>query len=115
MAVRQETRENSREAFQLQARFTRVMGNPVRLMILHALHQANGHLSSAELLEITGVSKGSLSQHLGKMADVGLVHTHMDGRRLHVELASLEIGKACDIVRRVLAQGARRKASTLQP
>ncbi len=114
MAVHQETREDSRDAFQIQARFTRVMGNPVRLMILHALHEAKGHLSSGELLEITGVSKGSLSQHLGKMADVGLIHTYMDGRRLHVELASLEIGKACDIVRRVLALGARKKASTFK-
>jgi DNA-binding transcriptional ArsR family regulator len=44
--------------FELQARFARVMGNPARLQILHALVEAEGsELATSEILEQTGSAR----------------------------------------------------------
>lgn len=103
-----------KDPFEVQAEFTRVMGNVVRLKILHHLHGAQSAMSSAELLNLTGVSKTSLSQHLSKMSSVGLIRTHYQGRYLMVELACPEIGMACDIVRGILAKIALVQAASFE-
>ena len=100
-------------AFELQAEYCRAMGHPIRLLILHHLHDSGGELPSAEILHRVGVTKAGLSQHLAKMANVGLIRTRRDGRFLHVELACPEVGQACEMVRSALGKEARFRAESL--
>lgn len=99
------------ETLQLQADFARTMGHATRLQILHLLNDAGGELACAALLEATGVSKPSLSQHLAKMAAVGLVETRREGRYLFVRIAQPEIGEACRLIHDALSRFAQRKAN----
>lgn len=100
-------------AFEQQARFARMMGHPVRLKMLHLLHKAGEPVPSQALLEVLDITAPALSQHLARMSDVGLVRTQRDGQRVSVELASPEVGEACELVRSSLAKRARKAAKAL--
>ena len=100
-------------SFELQAEYCRAMGHPVRLLILHHLYEAGGELPSAEILNLVGVTKAGLSQHLAKMANVGLIRTRREGRYLFVELACPEVGQACELVRSALGKEARFRVDSL--
>ncbi len=78
------------------------MGHPVRLLVLQALHRVGGEVSCSDLLQLTGVAKPSLSQHLARLQSVGLVHLIRRGRFLFVDLACPEVGEACDKVKNAL-------------
>ena len=101
--------------FEIQARFARTMGHPMRLRILHELSQAEGEVPTARLIRILDIPKAALSQHLSKMVSVGLVKTRREGRYLHLQIADREIGKACEMVRCVLSKQARERDSILNP
>ena len=108
------------EAFKIQARFARVMGHPIRLRILFLLEKDGPVLASSDLIDDLEISKASLSQHLTKMASVGLIRTIRVGRFLHLRLANPAIGKACLLVREALLsqsqeQKAILEASALEP
>ena len=90
------------EAFKIQARFARVMGHPIRLRILYLLEKDGPELTTSQLIEDLGISKASLSQHLTKMSNVGLIRSKRVGRFLKVSLANPAIGKACQLVREAL-------------
>jgi len=47
------------------------------------------------------------------MARVGLIRTRRDGRFLHVKLACLEVGQACELVRMAMGKEARSRVESL--
>jgi DNA-binding transcriptional ArsR family regulator len=61
--------------------FLKTLANQHRLMVLCAL--AEGEHNVAELVEITGISQSSMSQHLGKLKAEKLVDFRRDHRELH--------------------------------
>jgi len=65
--------------------------NSVRVLILMSLGM-NRHLGFTDLLELTSVSKGSLSHHLDQLAAAGYVRSRMvftlAGPRLRVEITA---------------------------
>jgi len=58
----------------------RLLANPIRFKVLCRLNA--GELSVAELARRTGTKQSSLSQHLSKMREAGLVVTRRDGHRV---------------------------------
>lgn len=63
---------------------TKALADPVRLRIFH--HIAASECSSVcacHLPEVFGVSQPTLSHHLKKLVDAGLVHREMRGRWAH--------------------------------
>ncbi len=107
--------EDLKRCFEVQARFARVMGHPTRLHILHLLNAAKAPVRTQHLMDETGITKGALSQHLSKMASVGLIKTQRSGRYLLISLAHEEIGKACELVRQVLQDQAKERSRLLNP
>lgn len=63
------------------AGFLKGLANPHRLTVLCAL--AQGEHSVNELIDITGISQTSMSQHLGKLRSEGLVSFRRDHRTLY--------------------------------
>jgi DNA-binding MarR family transcriptional regulator len=65
--------------------------NSVRVLILVSLG-INRHLGFTDLLELTGVSKGSLSHHLDQLGGAGFVRSGMvftlAGPRVRVEITA---------------------------
>lgn len=74
------------------ARFGHALSDPTRVRVLLALSEAPGH--PAELAESLGVSRTSLSNHLGCLRGCGLVVAAPEGRRVRYELADARLGHA---------------------
>jgi ArsR family transcriptional regulator, cadmium/lead-responsive transcriptional repressor len=84
------------------ARFGRALSDPTRTRILLALLEGAGY--PAELAEQLGVSRQSLSNHLGCLRGCGLVVAVPEGRRTRYELADSRLGHALtDLLGVVLA------------
>lgn len=84
------------------ARFGHALSDPTRVRLLLALREAPGY--PAELAELLGVSRTSLSNHLGCLRGCGLVVAAPEGRHVRYELADARLGHALsDLLGVVLA------------
>lgn len=84
------------------ARFGHALSDPTRTRILLALCESPGY--PAELAELLGVSRQSLSNHLGCLRGCGLVVAAPEGRRSRYELADPRLHHALtDLLGVVLA------------
>ncbi len=63
----------------------RVLANPLRLRILHAVAR-DGERSVTDIAEAVGASTQSVSNHLQRMSDQGVVATRRDGNRVYYRL-----------------------------
>ena len=86
------------------ARFGHALSDPTRARVLLALREAAGY--PAELAELLGVSRQSLSNHLACLRGCGLVVATPEGRRTRYELADGRLGHALgDLLGLVLPSG----------
>jgi DNA-binding transcriptional ArsR family regulator len=84
------------------ARFGQALADPTRAKLLLALREAPGY--PAELAELLGVSRQSLSNHLACLRGCGLVVAAPEGRRVRYELADVRLAHALgDLLGVVLA------------
>jgi ArsR family transcriptional regulator, cadmium/lead-responsive transcriptional repressor len=91
---------------QVLARFGHALSDPTRARVLLALREAPGY--PAELADLLGVSRQSLSNHLACLRGCGLVVAVPQGRRTRYELADARLGHALgDLLGAVLAVDAR--------
>ncbi len=97
--------------YNLHAEVCRTLGHPARLKIVYLLGQ--GELSAGELAARVGVSPANVSQHLGALRAVGIVEASRRGTRLYYRLASQEVARACDLMRRVLLERLERESRLL--
>lgn len=87
---------------QVLARFGHALSDPTRARVLLALREAPGY--PAELADLLGVSRQSLSNHLACLRGCGLVVAVPQGRRTRYELADARSGHAlADLLGAVLA------------
>ena len=87
---------------QVLARFGHALSDPTRARVLLALREAPGY--PAELADLLGVSRQSLSNHLGCLRGCGVVVAVPEGRRVRYELADAALGHALgDLLGVVLA------------
>lgn len=71
--------------------FMKCFGSPHRLMILCQL--AQGEKSVTQLIEATGIAQTSMSQHLGKLKNEGLVDFCRDHRTLYYSISNPDVMK----------------------
>ena len=87
---------------QVLARFGHALSDPTRARLLLALREAPGY--PADLADLLGVSRQSLSNHLACLRGCGLVVSVPEGRRARYELADQALGHALgDLLGVVLA------------
>ena len=87
---------------QVLARFGHALSDPTRSRLLLALRDAPGY--PAELADLLGVSRQSLSNHLACLRGCGLVVAVPEGRRTRYELADARLQHALtDLLGLVLA------------
>ena len=90
------------EAFQLIAGRFRVLAEPMRLRLLHALGDIE--MSVSELVEATGAGQANVSKHLGIMLDAGLVGRRKEGLNVFYRVAEPSIFGMCEAVCSSLSQ-----------
>ena len=78
------------------ARF-RLLGDPTRLRLLRALHQAN-ELTVQALADATGQSVANASKHLRQLADADIVEGRKDGLHVHYRIIDPTLQRLCDLV-----------------
>jgi DNA-binding transcriptional ArsR family regulator len=74
----------------------RVLGDPLRLRLLHAM--AAGELSVSELVTTSGTSQANVSKHLGMLLRAGLIRRRKEGLRVYYAPADPSVFKICDLV-----------------
>jgi DNA-binding transcriptional ArsR family regulator len=84
------------------ARFGHALSDPTRTRVLLALNEAPSY--PADLAELVGVSRQSLSNHLACLRGCGLVVAVPEGRRMRYELTDRRLAHALtDLLGVVLA------------
>ncbi len=87
---------------QVLARFGHALSDPTRARLLLALREAPGY--PAQLAELLGTSRQSLSNHLACLRGCGLVVAVPEGRRVRYELGDARLAHALgDLLGLVLA------------
>ena len=84
------------EALVLVARRFAVLGEPMRLRLLHALMHGERHVNA--LADATGGTQANVSRHLQTLADAGLVSRRKEGLQVFYAIADASIFKLCDLV-----------------
>ncbi|MEH1127131.1 ArsR/SmtB family transcription factor [Micromonospora sp. CPCC 206061] len=77
---------------QVLARFGHALSDPTRARLLLALREAPAH--PADLADLLGVSRQTVSNHLACLRGCGLVVAVPQGRRTRYELADQRLGHA---------------------
>jgi ArsR family transcriptional regulator, lead/cadmium/zinc/bismuth-responsive transcriptional repressor len=85
-----------REAHVEAAELFRLLGDPTRLAILHALSEA-GELCVCDLARVAGVAENVVSQAMRLLRAADVVRTRRDGRRIHYRLADAHVRMLLDL------------------
>ena len=88
--------------YELQADVLKVLANPRRLQILHAVAERPADVGT--LARRLGMSQPNLSQHLAVMRAAGMVDASRDGREVRYRLADPDVMVACSVMRGVLVR-----------
>lgn len=94
--------------FEFQAEVCKTLANPKRLEILHSLKE--GPKTVSELVEILGVPKANISQHLAVMRHKGVLETEKKGVNVYYRIANEKVIQACTLMREVLTDQMRRQS-----
>ena len=92
--------EQDKKLFELQAEVCKTLGNPKRLEIISALK--DGEKTVTDLVDILGVPKANVSQHLALMRSAGVLNNRRDGVNMYYSIASPKVVEACALMREVL-------------
>lgn len=90
--------ENAGEA----AAFMQGFASPHRLMILCQL--VDGEKSVSQLIDATGIAQTSMSQHLSKLKQEGLVDFRRDHRILYYRIKHEDVMEIMSILYRIYCQ-----------
>jgi len=93
--------------FQTLLSFFKVLGNESRLRIIGVL--AQGETSVSDLATLVGLKEPTVSHHLAKLLQVGLVRRRVDGT---THLYSLDSGRLEELSKRVSTAGGMRALSS---
>jgi len=88
--------------FALFAEVFAALAHPKRLEMIFILGQ--GERTAGELVQLTGLSKANVSQHLHVLKARGLVHCEKCGTFCHYRLTSHSVLQTCELVRRMILE-----------
>lgn len=99
--------EHLKENAKLASDFLKGLASPHRLVLLCLLSE--GEKSVSELQEATGLLQTSVSQHLKKLKDEGIVDFRRDHRTLHYKIVSPPVQKILGILHQEFCETPARK------
>ena len=89
-----------RTIYEMQAEICKTLTNPKRIEILNALK--DGEKTVTELVEILGVAKANVSQHLAVMRHKGILTTRRVGVNIYYRVSNQKVIDACSLMKEVL-------------
>ncbi len=97
--------------FELQSEVCKTLASPKRLEILNTLK--DGEKTVTDLVEILGVPKANVSQHLAVMRHRGILNTRRDGVNIYYTVANPKVIQACILMREVLTEQMHEKSKLI--
>lgn len=94
--------KQNKTLFELQSDVCKTLASPKRLEILNALK--DGERTVSELVDILGVPKANVSQHLAVMRHKGILRTRREGVNIFYSVANAKVIQACILMREVLTE-----------
>lgn len=98
--------------FELQSEVCKTIANPKRLEIIHALKE--GEKTVTDLVEILGVPKANVSQHLAVMRNKGVLKNRREGVNIYYSISSPKVVQACTLMKEVLTEQMRERSKILR-
>ena len=86
----------------LQADICKIFANDKRLEIINLLKDTEK--SNSELVQKTGLSKVTISQHVNVLKSKGVIVVRREGVQLYYRIANPKIIQACNLMREVLVE-----------
>ncbi len=86
--------------YEMQSDVCKTLASPKRIEILNALKE--GEKTVSELVEILGVPKANVSQHLAVMRHKGILKSRRDGINIYYSVSNKKVIEACILMREVL-------------
>src|SRR3990172_5071074 len=94
--------KQNKTLFELQSDVCKTLASPKRLEILNALKE--GEKTVSELVEILGVPKANVSQHLAVMRHKGILKSRREGVNIFYSVGNPKVIQACVLMREVLTE-----------
>ncbi len=94
--------KQNKTLFELQSEVCKTLASPKRLEIINALKE--GEKTVGELVEILGVPKANVSQHLAVMRLKGILSSRREGVNIYYQIANQKVIQACTLMREVLTE-----------
>jgi len=94
--------KQNKTLFELQSDVCKTLASPKRLEIINALKE--GEKTVGELVEILGVPKANVSQHLAVMRLKGILKSRREGVNIYYQIANPKVVQACALMREVLTE-----------
>ncbi len=89
-------RKISEQGLQLVARRFKVLSEPARLKLLMALEEGERHVTA--LIELTGLTQGNVSKHLGILMGEGMVDRRKQGLNAFYFISDPQIIELCELM-----------------
>lgn len=86
--------------FEMQSDVCKTLASPKRIEILNALKE--GEKTVSELVEILGVPKANVSQHLAVMRHKGILKSRREGINIYYSVSNRKVIDACILMKEVL-------------
>jgi DNA-binding transcriptional ArsR family regulator len=102
----------NRSIFDIQADFCEAMANRTRLQIMHVLREQA--MRVADIAQTTNLSQSVVSRQLGILRNTGVVDCRRQGNEMIYHLTDENIGKLCDLVRKLLSDQAQRQSQVFE-
>lgn len=80
---------------QVAERF-RVLGEPMRLRLLHCLMDSEKSVS--ELVQLSGATQANVSRHLQTLKQAGILHRRKEGLHVYYSIGDPTVFELCDHV-----------------
>ena len=93
--------------YELQSEVCKTLASPKRIEILNALKE--GEKTVSELVEILGVPKANVSQHLAVMRHKGILKFRREGINMYYSVSNRKVIEACLLMKDVLMEQMKEK------
>jgi ArsR family transcriptional regulator len=93
--------------FEMQSDICKTLASPKRIEILNALK--GGEKTVSELVDILGVPKANVSQHLALMRYKGILKSRREGINMYYRVTNEKVIEACMLMREVLMEQMKEK------
>jgi DNA-binding transcriptional ArsR family regulator len=89
--------------FEMQAQLCQVLGNTIRLRIVHSL-KGGPKCVNALVADFKNIPQPTVSRHLAVLRSAGILVAHRHGMETIYEIANPKIVGVCEMMRSILAE-----------